>query len=146
MERITPSRSLCALSHFSHVHLFVTPWIARLLCPGFSRQEYQSGLPCPPPGDLPNQGLKLCLLCLLHWQTGSLPPVPPTDHNNRSQKTMEIPRRQAVKCNFIALIVENFTSHRKKTHNSVKICEFQNYQKLLCGKCLKEKHKAIYYF
>ena len=25
------------------------------LCPsGFSRQEYWSGLPCPPPGDLPN--------------------------------------------------------------------------------------------
>ena len=31
----------------------------RLLCPwGFSRQEYWSGLPCPPPGDLPNAGVK----------------------------------------------------------------------------------------
>ena len=31
----------------------------RLLCPwGFSRQEYWSGLPCPPPGDLPNTGIK----------------------------------------------------------------------------------------
>ena len=30
----------------------------RLLCPwGFSRQEYWSGLPCPPPGDLPNPGI-----------------------------------------------------------------------------------------
>ena len=29
---------------------------SRLLCPrGFSRQEYWSGLPCPPPGDLPTQ-------------------------------------------------------------------------------------------
>ena len=28
---------------------------ARLLCPwGFSRQEYWTGLPCPPPGDLPH--------------------------------------------------------------------------------------------
>ena len=28
---------------------------ARLFCPwGFSRQEYKNGLPCPPPGDLPN--------------------------------------------------------------------------------------------
>ena len=26
---------------------------------GFSRQEYWSGLPCPPPGDLPNPGIKL---------------------------------------------------------------------------------------
>ena len=33
---------------------------ARLLCPwGFSRQEYWSGLPCPPPGDLPNPGTEL---------------------------------------------------------------------------------------
>ena len=36
---------------------------------GFSRQEYWSGLPCPPPGDLPDPGTEqnLCL-CLLHWQ------------------------------------------------------------------------------
>ena len=31
----------------------------RFLCPwGFSRQEYWSGLPCPPPGNLPNPGIK----------------------------------------------------------------------------------------
>ena len=33
--------------------------ITRLLCSwGFSRQEYWGGLPCPPPGDLPNPGIK----------------------------------------------------------------------------------------
>ena len=26
---------------------------------GFSRQEYLSGLPCPPPGDLPDSGIYL---------------------------------------------------------------------------------------
>ena len=26
---------------------------------GFSRQEYWSGLPCPPPGDLPDPGIEL---------------------------------------------------------------------------------------
>ena len=32
---------------------------ARLLCPwGFSRQESWSGLPCPPPGDLPKLGIE----------------------------------------------------------------------------------------
>ena len=32
---------------------------ARFLCPrGFPRQEYWSGLPCPPPGDLPDAGIK----------------------------------------------------------------------------------------
>ena len=29
---------------------------------GFSRQEYWSGMPCPPPGDLLNQGIKLVSL------------------------------------------------------------------------------------
>ena len=38
---------------------------------GFSRQEYYSGLPCPPTADLPNQGSNSCLLSLL--QAGSLP-------------------------------------------------------------------------
>ena len=39
----------------------MTPWgIARQapLSMGFSRQEYWSGLPCPPPGDLPNPGIE----------------------------------------------------------------------------------------
>ena len=32
---------------------------ARLLCPwGFSRQEYWSGFPCPPPGNLPDPGIE----------------------------------------------------------------------------------------
>ena len=45
------------------------PQHARLLCPwGVSRQECWSGLPCSPPGDLPNPeiepGLLLCRLIL----------------------------------------------------------------------------------
>ena len=51
----------CLLSHFSHVRLFSTLWtIAHkaLLSKGFSRQEYWSGLLCPPPGDLPDPGIK----------------------------------------------------------------------------------------
>ena len=46
----------CVLSRFSHVGLFVTLWIVAhqaLLYMGFSRQEYCSGLLCPPTGDLP---------------------------------------------------------------------------------------------
>ena len=47
----------CVLGCFSHVPLFVTPRTVAHQAPlsmGFSRQEYQSVLPCPPPGDLPN--------------------------------------------------------------------------------------------
>ena len=46
---------------FSHVRLCATPWTVALQAPlsmEFSRQEYWSGLPCPPPGDLPNLGIK----------------------------------------------------------------------------------------
>ncbi|CAI9179808.1 unnamed protein product [Rangifer tarandus platyrhynchus] len=39
----------------------------------FSRQEYWSELPFPPPGDLADPGLNPRLLHLLHWQVGSLP-------------------------------------------------------------------------
>ena len=45
----------------SHVWLFATLWnVAHqaLLCMGFSRQEHWGGLLCPPPGDLPNPGIK----------------------------------------------------------------------------------------
>ena len=51
----------CVLSHFSHVQLFATPWIVARQAPlsmGFSRQEYWSGLPCPPAGDLPDSEIE----------------------------------------------------------------------------------------
>ena len=43
----------------SCVRLFVTPWTGAGQVPpsmGFSRQGYWSGLPFPPPGDLPDPG------------------------------------------------------------------------------------------
>ena len=48
-------------SHFSHVQLFATIWIVAHHAPlsmGFSRQEEGSGLPCSPPEDLPDPGIK----------------------------------------------------------------------------------------
>ena len=61
-------RSMCMLSHFSRVQLFETLWTVARQTPlsmGFSRQEYWSGLPCPPPRDLPNSGIEpACLTSL----------------------------------------------------------------------------------
>ena len=52
----------CAvLSCFSRVRLFATPWTAARQAPlsmGFSRQECWNRLPCPPPEDLPDPGIK----------------------------------------------------------------------------------------
>ena len=42
---------------------------------GLKRQEYWSGLHFLPQGIFLTQGLNLSLLCLLHWQMGSLPLV-----------------------------------------------------------------------
>ena len=49
------------MSSLSHVQLFVTPWTITHVTPlsmGFSRQEYWSGMPRPPPGDCPNPGME----------------------------------------------------------------------------------------
>ena len=37
---------------------------------GILQQEYWSGLPWPPPGDFPTQGLSSYVSRLLHWQAG----------------------------------------------------------------------------
>ena len=39
---------------------------------GFSRQEYWSGLPCPPPGDLPKPGIESASLVAPELQADSL--------------------------------------------------------------------------
>ena len=70
----------CMLSHFSHVQLFTTPWTVARQAPlsmGFSRQDYWSGLPCPPQGCLSNPRIQPESLMFLHWQAGSLPLAPP---------------------------------------------------------------------
>ena len=49
---------VCVLSC---VQLFETPWTVACqvsLSMGFSRQEHWNGLPFPPPGDLPDPGIK----------------------------------------------------------------------------------------
>ena len=106
---------LWVLSCISCVPLFVTPWTVYCQAPpsmGFSRQEYWSGSPCPPPGDLPypgieptslfvsctgrwlsyhphlqgifpTQGLNPHLFRLLHWQAAFLPLAPPGKPINR---------------------------------------------------------------
>ena len=56
VAKVLQGMHVCVLSCF-----FVTLWTLACQAPlsmGFSRQEYQSGWACPPPGDLPNPGIK----------------------------------------------------------------------------------------
>ena len=55
----THTMEYCALSHSITSYCLQAHklWPTGLLCPwGFSRQEYWSGLPCPPPGSLSSPG------------------------------------------------------------------------------------------
>ena len=69
------------LSQISHVQIFAALWIVAHQAPlsmgGFPRQEYWSGLPCPPPRDLPGPGIKPMFPVSPAWQVVSLPLAPP---------------------------------------------------------------------
>ena len=61
-QKIGPSNfaTVCA-KLLRCIQVFVSPWTVALQSPlsmGFSRQECWSEWPCPPPGDLPNLGIK----------------------------------------------------------------------------------------
>ena len=59
----------------SCVWLFATPWTVACQAPlsmVFSRQEYWSGLLCPPPEDLPDSGIELESPASPAWQADSL--------------------------------------------------------------------------
>ena len=58
---ISQIRSIKLVLHRFSVQLFVTPWTVAHQAPlsmGFSKKKYYSGLSCPPPGDLPDPGIK----------------------------------------------------------------------------------------
>ena len=67
-------------AHGNKTTKFVTPWTVapRLLCPWNSPSK-NTGVGCQflLQGIFPTQELNPHLLCLLHWQVGSLPLVPP---------------------------------------------------------------------
>ena len=49
---------VCVLIRFSRVQLFMTVWRVTPLSVSLSRLESWSGLPFPPPGDLPDPGIE----------------------------------------------------------------------------------------
>ena len=70
---------------------------------GFSSKNTEVGCCALLQGIFPTQGSNLCLLCLLHWQTGSLPLVLPGK-----------PKPHTSQCN--CLIVFKMTSAFNKQH------------------------------
>ena len=67
---------VCVCESLSHAQLYVTPWTVAHQAPlfmGFFKQEYWSGLPCPPPGDPPDSEIESRSPAL---QADSLPSEP----------------------------------------------------------------------
>ena len=65
-----------AMATHSSILAWRIPWTVARQAPlslGFIRQEYWSGLPCPPPRDLPNPGIELESPVSLTLQADSLP-------------------------------------------------------------------------
>ena len=65
----------------SDVRVFTTLWAVAYqspLCMEFSRQEYWSGFPISPPGDLPNQGIEPTSPALASRSFTTAPPGKPT--------------------------------------------------------------------
>ena len=68
------------LSCLSCVRLFAISWTVACQAPlsmGFSGQEYWSGLPCPPPGALPNPRMEPTSPFSPALQVDSFPTEPP---------------------------------------------------------------------
>ena len=85
---ILPLCHLICVCSLSCIQLFVAPRTAAHQAPlfmGFSRQEDWSGLPFPPPGDLPNPGIEPAFPALAE---GFLTTAPPLIQS--SQKHFEI--------------------------------------------------------
>ena len=66
---------------------------SQALSMGFSRQEYWSGLPCPPPGDIPDSGIEPGSPTL---QADSLP----LSHQGSPQKFICPSKREPIKPNI----------------------------------------------
>ena len=80
----------CAVLSRSVVSDSVTPWTVAHQVPlsmEFSRPEYRSGLPCPPPEDLPNPEIKPRSPTL---QADSLPSWPPGKSKNSGVSSLSL--------------------------------------------------------
>ena len=104
-------------SSLSRVRLFATPQTVALQAPlsmGFSRQEYWSGLSCPPPGDLPDPGIKPRSPAL---QVDSLPTEPPGK-----------PRRRMTAALIVVDLILKGCALRQQCYVKVMLCQIVNFR------------------
>ena len=88
---------MCMCAHSVLLDSFATPWTVAHQAPlsmEFSRREYWSGLPFPPPGDLPDPGIEPASLASPALQGNSLPLEP--NCRKRLRKNIRIQRIRSI--------------------------------------------------
>ena len=116
---------------------FVTLWTVAcqaLQSMGFSRQEYWSGLPCPPPGDLPNPGIKSTVPAAPALQAdslllGSQPPGKPKNY-------LFINRFSIVNSTLYLYSVEKIWKKKKTKKNTQWLLYVEKYIKITSPKLI----------
>ena len=92
---------LCCAQSLGRVWLFATPWTVTGQAPlsmAFPRQEYWSGLPFPPPGYLPDLGIKPASPALAGGFLTKVDSLPP--NHLRSPDSSGAPKNNA-KCHYL---------------------------------------------
>ena len=80
------------------------------------REEYWNGLLFPTPGNLPDPGIELSLLSLLHWQAGSLPPAPPGKPSSVQFSRSVMSNCDSVDCSMSGFPVDQQLLELAQTH------------------------------
>ena len=119
-----------------YVQLFTTPWTVAYQAPlsmGFSRQECQSGLPFPSPGDLPHSGIELRSPTLPADALPSEPPGKPLGGNKHLRSGFMVSACDELghweiskSCFFFSPLVLSFcasTLLERRTHCNVNNCD-----------------------
>ena len=115
------------LSRFSHVRHCATLWTVTHQAPlsrGFCRQEYRSGLPCPPPGDLPKPRSPTL-------QEKSLPSEPPGKRTCNYLQIIKVNEVQQCMCQIIY-----------KVNVCTRVCSGKGLIKYLLHMLLYFKHQS----
>ena len=115
----------------SIVFYSVTPWTVANQAPlsmGFFRQEYWSRLPFPPPGDLPNLGIKPVSLVSPALAGGFFSTVPPGKplmvplSPNSSVSNADCPKREEIS----EILFYNGTVKTYQQNNeNIRVCSIQ---------------------
>ena len=117
-----PSLSLGAWV-LSHVQLFMTSWTGTHPTPlsmRFSRQEYWSGLPFPPPGDISHPGIKPSLLRLLDYKWTLIAEPPGKPSTIKVSRNKNQPLRKSLNTMEGLKILSNSVNFHNKQYYRIK--------------------------